>query len=148
MKLILTTAIDHLGNAGDIVDVRPGYGRNYLLPQGHAIAWTRGAEKQIDTIKRVRDAREVRNIDQAQELRDQIERLKIQVKARASSSGTLFGAITPAALVQAIKAAGGPAVDKDAITIDKPIKTVGAHQIGVKLHGAVTARVPVSIVAG
>ncbi|MDR0960792.1 MAG: 50S ribosomal protein L9 [Propionibacteriaceae bacterium] len=147
MKLILTTAVDKLGIAGDIVDVKPGYGRNFLLPQGRAIAWTKGAEKQIDGIKRARDAREIRGIDHANQVRQQLEGLNVTLKARAAEGGTLFGAITPATLAQAVKQAGGPAVDKRAITIAKPIKTIGLHTIGIKLHDAVTAHVAVSIVA-
>ncbi|MDR2975177.1 MAG: 50S ribosomal protein L9 [Propionibacteriaceae bacterium] len=147
MKLILTTAVDKLGIAGDIVDVRPGYGRNYLLPQGHAIAWTKGAEKQIVGIKRARDAREIRGIDHAADVRTQIEALPVKIKARAGESGTLFGAITAAALALAVKAAGGPAIDKRSVRLTKPIKTLGTHSFDVKLHDAVTAHVPVEVVA-
>ena len=147
MKLILTTAVDKLGIAGDIVDVRPGYGRNFLLPQGRAIAWSRGAEKQIEGIKRARDAREIRGIDHAGEVRAQLEGLNITIKARSGASGTLFGAVTTAALAQAIKSSGGPTVDKRSISVVKPIKTLGTHTIAVKLHDAVTAHIPVDIVA-
>jgi len=146
MKLILTTAVDKLGLAGDIVDVRPGYGRNFLLPQGHAIMWTRGAEKQIEGIQRARDAREIRGIDHANEVRTQLEGLTIKVKARAGESGTLFGSVTHASLAQAVKTAGGPAIDKHSIQLTKPIKTVGHHTIGIKLHDAVTAHVSVEVV--
>jgi len=146
MKLILTTAVDKLGIAGDIVDVRPGYGRNFLLPQGRAIAWTRGAEKQIVGIKRARDAREIRGADHASEIRAQLEALTIQVKARSGTSGTLFGAVTSAALALAVKAAGGPAIDKRSITVAKPIKTLGTHTIAIKLHDAVTAHIPIEVV--
>jgi len=148
MKLILTTAVDKLGIAGDIVDVRPGYGRNFLLPQGRAIAWTRGAEKQIAGIKRARDAREIRGVDHAQEVRSQLEGLTVQVKARAGETGTLFGSVTPASLALAVKAAGGPAIDKRSIHLAKPIKTLGTHTVGIKLHDAVTAHIPVEVVAG
>ncbi|MDR0285190.1 MAG: 50S ribosomal protein L9 [Propionibacteriaceae bacterium] len=147
MKLILTTAVNNLGVAGDIVDVRSGYGRNFLLPQGHAIAWTRGAEKQIVGIKRARDAREIRGIDHASEIRAQLETLNITVKARSGASGTLFGAVTSSALALAVKSAGGPAIDKRAITVAKPIKTLGTHMVGIKLHDAITAHVPVEVVA-
>ena len=146
MKLILTTAVDKLGVAGDIVDVRPGYGRNFLLPQGRAIAWTRGAEKQIDGIKRARDAREIRGIDHAGEVRSQLEGLSVKVKARAGESGTLFGSITHASLALAVKAAGGPAIDKRSIQLVKPIKTLGTHLVGIKLHDAVTAHIPVEVI--
>jgi len=146
MKLILTTAVDKLGVAGDIVDVKPGYGRNFLLPQGHAITWSRGAEKQIEGIRRARDAREIRGIDHAAQVRSQLEGLAIKVKARAGDTGVLFGSVTHATLALAVKAAGGPAVDKRSIQVAKPIKTLGTHTIGIKLHDAVTAHVPVEVV--
>ena len=146
MKLILTAAVDNLGVAGDVVDVKPGYGRNFLLPQGYAIAWTRGAEKQIEGIKRARDAREVRGVEHAQELRTQIEELTIKVPARAAESGSLFGAVTAANLALAVKKAGGPAIDKRSVSFAKPVKTVGNHVASVKLHPAVTARVGFEVI--
>ena len=129
MKLILTAAVDNLGLAGDIVEVKDGYGRNYLVPRGFAIGWTQGGEKQIEGIKRSRDAREIRSVDHAQEVRTQLEGLTIELGVRAGETGKLFGAVTPADVVGAIKKAGGPAVDKRAVEIAKPIKTVGrAHR--------------------
>ena len=77
MKLILTAAVDNLGLAGDIVEVKDGYGRNYLVPRGYAIRWTKGGEKQIEGIKRSRDAREIRSLDHAQEVRTQLEGLEV-----------------------------------------------------------------------
>lgn len=147
MKLILTTAVDKVGIAGDIVEVKDGYGRNFLLPRGDAIAWTRGAEKQIDGIKRARDAREIRGVDHAQEVRTQIEDLKVTIPVRSSESGKLFGAVTAADLAGAIKKSGGPAVDKRSIEIAKPIRTLGSHTVGVKLHEAVIAHLPVEVVS-
>ena len=147
MKLILTAAVDHLGIAGDIVEVKDGYGRNYLLPQGFAIRWTRGAEKQIEGINRAREARTVRDHAHAGELRTQLESLDVQVPARVSAEGKLFGAITAADIASAIKKAGGPAVDKRSVQIGKPIKTVGEHKVGVKLTDAVVAHLPVQVVS-
>ncbi len=148
MKLILTAAVDNLGVAGDIVEVKDGYGRNFLIPRHFAIRWTKGGEKQIDGIKRSRDAREIRGLDHAQEIRSQIEGLTIQLERKAGETGKLFGAITSADLVGAIKKSGGPSLDKRSIEIAKPIKTVGSHTVGVKLHDAVTAHLPVTVVAG
>lgn len=105
MKLILTSTVDKIGIAGDVVEVKDGYGRNYLLPQGKAIRWTRGTEKQIEGIKRSRDAREIRGVDHANEIRSQIEDLKIQVPARVSDAGHLFGSVTASDLVVAVKKA-------------------------------------------
>ncbi len=148
MKLILTAAVNKLGIAGDIVDVKPGYGRNFLLPQGYAIAWTKGAEKQILGIQRARDAREIRGIEHANQVRNQLEALGVSLSARTGSDeGKLYGAITPADVVAAVKKAGGPALDKRSVVIAKPIKTTGTHTVGIKLHDAVTAHINVDVVA-
>ncbi|MDA8439262.1 MAG: 50S ribosomal protein L9 [Propionibacterium sp.] len=147
MKLILTAAVDNLGLAGDIVDVKPGYGRNFLLPRSYAIAWTKGAEKQIEGIKRARDAREIRGIEHAQQVRVQLEGISVTLSARAGDSGKLFGAVTAADVALAVKKAGGPTIDKRAVVITKPIKTVGSHTVGVKLHEAVIAHIPVEVSA-
>ena len=147
MKIILTSTVEKLGIAGDIVEVKDGYARNYLVPQGKAIAWTRGAEKQIEGIKRARDAREIRGVEHAQEIREQLEGLNVAVAARVADSGQLFGAVTTAELALAVKKAGGPAIDKRSVSFAKPVKTAGAHFASVKLHGAVTAKVPFEVVA-
>ena len=147
MKLILTAAVDHLGIPGEIVEVKDGYGRNYLLPRGFAIKWTKGAEKQIEGIKRARDAREIRNVEHAKEIRGQLEELAVSLPANAGENGKLFGAVTPADIVLAVKKAGGPAVDKRSIEIAKPIKSVGTHTVGLKLTSGVVAHINVDVVA-
>ena len=147
MKLILTAAVDHLGIPGEIVEVKDGYGRNYLLPRGFAIKWTKGAEKQSDGIKRARDAREIRNVEHAKEIRAQLEQLAVSLPANAGESGKLFGAVTPADIVLAVKKAGGPAVDKRAVEIAKPIKAVGTHTVGLKLTSGVVAHIDVNVVS-
>ena len=147
MKLILTSTVDKLGIAGDVVEVKDGYGRNFLLPQGKAIRWTRGTEKQIEGIKRARDAREVRGVEHAQELRAQLEGLTVSVAARVSEQGHLFGAVTASDVAVAVKKAGGPTIDKRAVSFAKPVKSVGSHTAAVKLHSAVTAHVPFAVVA-
>jgi large subunit ribosomal protein L9 len=147
MKLILTAAVDNLGVAGDVVEVKDGYGRNYLVPRGFAIRWTRGGEKQIDGIKRSRDAREIRGIDHAQEVRSKLEDLGVELSVRAGATGKLFGAVTAADVAGAIKKAGNVSVDKRSVEILKPIKTVGNHTVGVKLHDAVTAHIQLAVVA-
>lgn len=147
MKLILTAAVDKLGLAGDVVEVKDGYGRNFLVPRGFAIRWTKGGEKQIAGIKRSRDAREIRGLDHANEIKTQLEDLSIELGVRAGDTGKLFGAITAADVAGAIKKSGGPAVDKRTVEIGKPIKALGTHTVGVKLHDAVTAHVKLAVVA-
>jgi large subunit ribosomal protein L9 len=146
MKLILTAAVDKLGLAGDVVEVKDGYGRNFLVPRGLAIAWTKGAEKQIAGIKRSRDAREIRGLDHAQQVRGELEGLTLELGVRAGETGKLFGAVTPADVIGAIKKAGGPSVDKRSVQISKPIKYLGVHTVGIKLHEAVIAHLQISVV--
>jgi large subunit ribosomal protein L9 len=148
MKLILTQEVDGLGTPGDIVEVKDGYGRNYLLPRGLAAGWTKGGEKQVAQFKRARGAREIRDHDTAESVRADLEATKVKVAARTGEGGRLFGAVTVGDIVEAIAAAGGPAVDKRKIQIAHPIKTVGAHQVTVRLHADSLAQVTVDVVAG
>lgn len=145
MKLILTAPVEHLGVPGDIVEVRDGYGRNYLIPQGFAIKATKGAEKQIEGIKRARDAREIRGIDHANQVREQLEALDVVVDVNADATGKLFGAVTPSQVAQAILKTGGPNIDRRAIVIEKPIKLVGKHTVGIQLHEAVIAHIVIDV---
>lgn len=148
MKLILTAAVEHLGVAGDVVDVKDGYGRNFLLPRGYAITWTRGAATQIEGIKRARDAREIRSTEHAQQIREQLEALSVSLPAQAAGeTGKLFGAVTAADIALAVKKAGGPAIDKRSVEIAKPIKTVGTHTVGIKLTSGVVAHIAVAVAA-
>jgi large subunit ribosomal protein L9 len=146
MKIILTQEVSGLGAPGDIIEVKDGYGRNYLLPQGFAIRWTRGAEKQVSVIKRARDAREIRDLGQANQVKQQLSDLKVTLTARSGSGGRLFGSITPAEIVDAVKAAGGPLLDRRRLEMPGHIKTTGAYNVQVKLHPEVTASFPVTVV--
>ena len=146
MKLILTQEVAGLGAPGDVVDVKDGYGRNYLVPRGDAIRWTKGAEKQIASIKRARDVRQIHDLDHASDVKAQLEALTVTLAARAGEAGRLFGSVTVGDVADAVKAAGGPDVDKRRIEIGTPIKTVGAHQVSIRLHPDVAATVGVEIV--
>ena len=148
MKLILTQAVDGLGQPGDVVEVKDGYGRNFLQPRGLAVAWTKGGEKQVTQIKRAQKAKAIRGLDHAKEIKAALEATSVQLVAHAGSTGKLFGSITAADVAVAVRNAGGPALDKRALTIAKPIKAVGKHKVQVKLHDSVTANVVVSVVAG
>jgi len=147
MKLILTREVSGLGLPGDIVEVADGYGRNYLVPRGSAILWTKGAEKQIAQIKRARDAREIRSLEHAQEIKAQLEALSVTIAARAGEGGKLFGSVTQADVAGAVKAAGGPIVDKKRVHLPGHIKSLGAHTITIELHPDVVASVPLTVQA-
>jgi large subunit ribosomal protein L9 len=145
MKLILTSEVDGLGAPGDVVEVKDGYGRNYLVPQGLAMRATRGAEKQVASIKRAREVREVRDLGHAKEIKAQLEALSVSLPTRAGSGGRLFGSVTASDIVDAVKASGGPVLDKRRIELAAPIKTVGSHQIVVRIHPEVSAKVAVEV---
>jgi large subunit ribosomal protein L9 len=146
MKLILTQEVTGLGAPGDVVEVAGGYGRNYLVPRGLAMRWTRGAEKQIDLIKRARSAREIRGVDDAKAAAGKLAALTVRLQTRAGGGGRLFGSVSPADIAAAVTAAGGPDLDKRRIEIANPIKTVGAHQVTIRLHPEVSATLDVLVV--
>ena len=141
MKLILTQEVSGLGAAGDIVEVKDGYGRNFLLPRGFAISWTRGGEKQVTQIKRARKGREVRDRDHANEIKQSLESMVIVVPAKAGATGKLFGSITTADIAAAVKAAGDISIDKRKVHLAGAIKTVGNHKATVDVHPGVSANV-------
>ena len=147
MKIILTQEVSGLGTPGDVVEVRDGYGRNYLLPQGFAIPWTRGAEKQITLIKRARSAREIRDLGHANEVKDQLEALTIKMSVRAGDGGRLYGSITPAEIVDAVRQAGGPELDRRRVELPGHVKSVGDYKVRVKLHPEVAANFTLSVSA-
>ena len=115
MKLILTREVAGLGTAGDVVNVKDGFARNFLLPRGNAIAWTQGGEKQIEGIRRARSAREVRDIDHAKEIKAKLESASVVSKAKVGAKGALFGSVTDKDLALAIKTATGLDIDRHSI---------------------------------
>jgi large subunit ribosomal protein L9 len=147
MKIILTHEVSGLGAAGDVVDVKDGYARNYLIPRSFAIRWTKGGEKDVEQIRRARKIREIATIEQANAVKAQLESVKVRLATRSGDAGRLFGSVTPADIASAIKAAGGPDVDKRRIEVGAPIKTLGSHRVSVRLHSDVAATVGVEVVA-
>jgi large subunit ribosomal protein L9 len=146
MKLILTQEVTGLGGPGDIVEVKDGYGRNFLVPRGLAMTWTRGGEKQVAQIRRGREVREIRDRGQAQEVAAQLSALKVTLPTRAGQGGRLFGSVTAADVVDAVKRAGGPALDRRRVELPTAhIKTVGTHTVSVRLHPEVVATVDVEV---
>ena len=131
-----------------MVDVAAGYGRNYLIPRGFAMLWTRGAEKQIELIKRARSAREIRGAEDAKVIAGELEELHVRMRRRAGGNGRLFGSVGPADIASAVKSAGGPELDRRRIEVPDPIKTTGSHNIKVRLHPEVSAAVAIEVQAG
>lgn len=149
MKLILTAAVENLGVAGDVVEVKNGYGRNYLLPRGLAIVATRGAEKQIEGIRRAQEARAIRDLDHARELKAQLDALEgITIPVRTSEKGKIYGSVNADDIVAAIEAADGPKLDKRTVKLPKAlIKKTGKYQVDVQLHSNIAAQVKFEVVA-
>ena len=146
MKLILTREVNGLGQPGDVVTVADGYARNFLLPNGNAIAWSQGGEKQIEGIRRARTAREIRDLDHAKQIKSSLEANDITVKVKVGSEGRLFGSVTDKDVAASIKAAVGVDVDRHRIKMDKHIKLVGKYVAKVSLQGSVVANVTVDVV--
>ena len=150
MKLILTQEVGGLGSAGDIVEVKDGYGRNFLIPQGFAIRWTKGGERTVESIRKARSSREVRDLDHAQEIKARLEGTTVSLPVRAGEGGRLFGAVTVSDIAGAINSAASEkdAIDKRKIILGNPIKSLGSHQVTVKVHDEVDATVNLNVVAG
>ncbi|SMC64449.1 50S ribosomal protein L9 [Janibacter indicus] len=148
MKVILTHEVTGLGTAGDVVDVKPGYARNFLFRRGLATAWTKGAQKQVEAIAAGRAARAVKSLEEAQSIKGNLEAQQVTISAHAGDSGRLFGAVTSREVAEAVKAGGGPELDRRTIEIPTPIKSVGPAQALVHLHPEVQATVALEVVAG
>jgi large subunit ribosomal protein L9 len=140
MKIILTHEVPNLGSAGDVVEVKNGYGRNYLLPQGLAIAWTKGGQKEVDAIQRARAARQIHDLDQARTVAEQLKTTDAHIVARTGDGDRLFGSITAVDVVKAVDEAGGPKIDRRRVELPAAIKSVGTYDVAVKLHPEVTAK--------
>jgi large subunit ribosomal protein L9 len=147
MKLILTQQVTGLGEPGDIVEVKDGYGRNYLVPRGLAIRWSKGGESQVAQLRRGRDAREIRDLGEARQVADQLAALEVTLTSRAGDGGRLFGSVTTTDVVEAVAAAGGPKLDRRRLELPSAhIKNVGTHAVSVRLHPEVTASVTIEVV--
>jgi large subunit ribosomal protein L9 len=146
MKLILTQEVDGLGAAGDVVEVRDGYGRNFLIPRGFGMRWTKGGERTIESIKAARASRVVADLDHAKQIKTKLESATVNLPVRAGEGGRLFGAVTVNDIASAVSATGVD-VDKRKIVVGNPIKSLGSHQVVVKVHDEVDATVQLNVVS-
>src|SRR4051794_1419107 len=147
MKIVLRTDVEQLGKKGDLLEVAPGYARNYLVPRGLAILASRGAEKQAVAMRRNREVRDSREREQAQAAAAKLVATPVQVPARAGEGGKLFGSGTSTDIAAAIEAATGVAGGRRKISLDEPLKAVGPADVEVALHGDVRVTVTVEVVA-
>jgi large subunit ribosomal protein L9 len=146
VKLILVQSIHRLGEAGDLVTVKPGFARNFLLPQGKALLATESRVKEFEHKRRIAEDKAARELKDLQAVKKQLEALKIEVGARAGESGKLFGSVTAAQIADKIEAAG-LAIDRRRIDLRDPIKEVGEHKVAVKLRRELVALVTIHVVA-
>jgi large subunit ribosomal protein L9 len=146
-KLILTSEVTGLGSAGDVVDVKNGYARNYLIPQGFAVSWSRGGEKQIEQIKAARAARELATLEDAQALKAKLEESPIKLTVKAGREGRLFGSVKTADVASAVEAAGLGSIDKQTIELASAVKSTGRYEAPVRLREDVVAALQLDVVA-
>ena len=146
-KLILTNEVAGLGSAGDVVDVKDGYARNFLIPNGLAVVWTRGGEKQVTQIRAAREARAIASEEVALELKSKLEGTTIKIAVKAGSNGRLFGAVKTSDVAEAVTALGFGDLDKRKIQIASKISTVGEYEASVRLNNDLVAQVKLNVVA-
>lgn len=145
-KLILTNEVSGLGSAGDVVEVKNGYARNYLVPRGFAVMWSKGGEKQVEQIKAAREARHMADVEAVTILKAKLEEAPIKITIKAGKEGRLFGAVKHGDVADAISAAGLGSVDKRKIEFAAPIKNTGDHEATVRI-GEVVANLKLQVVA-
>lgn len=145
-KLILNQEVDGLGAAGDVVDVKAGYARNLLLPRGWATPWTQGAQKQIDSLRKARQARQLADRDQAIELKGKVEGTTARVELKAGKGGRLFGAVTPAIVAEALSTATGHTFDRRQVAIASHVKTTGSYTATVRVHDEIVANAKFDVI--
>ena len=145
MKLILTHDVDNLGEAGEVVDVADGYGNNFLMPRGLAMRATRGALADAEAISRARRKREARSVAEAEERRAELERRPVTIQANAGEDGTLYGSIGTTTVAKAVTDQLGVVIDRRKVMLDKPLKELGEHEVGVRIHRDVNATLRVVV---
>ncbi len=144
VKLILKESVHALGEAGDLVSVKPGYARNYLIPQGKAILATESRVKEMEHHQRVVAEKVAREMKDLRALKERLDALRLEVSARAGEEGKLFGSVTSARIGELL-AEKGYEIDRRRIELGDPIKEVGEHTVPIKLHREVVANVKVSV---
>lgn len=145
-KLILTNEVSGLGSAGDVVEVKDGYARNYLIPNGLAVIWSRGGEKQVTSIRAARQARAIASEEEAKALKAKLEEKAIRIAVKAGKDGRLFGSVKTSDVVDAVAAAGLGDVDKRKVEFVSAIKSTGEYEATVRV-GDLVANLKLQVVA-
>ncbi|HZI38821.1 MAG TPA: 50S ribosomal protein L9 [Acidimicrobiia bacterium] len=146
MKIVLRADVANLGNKGDLVDVAPGYARNYLVPKGLAMAATEGVMRQAESMRRSRQVRDMRDKEGAEAVARQLAATRIQITARSGEGGRLFGSVTSTDIAEAVEAQTGIHLDRRKLHIES-LKTLGAHEIPIRLHSEVEVPLTIDVVS-
>ncbi len=145
MKVILTQDVEQLGHASTLHDVKPGFARNYLIPKGLAQAATAGTIKQVQERQAAEERRLAKLEAEQQDLKNRIDGLRLEFVARAGAQGRLYGSITSADIAERLIAQVGEEIDRRKVDLDDPIRTVGTHEVPVKLHTDVQFRITLEV---
>lgn len=146
MKVLLRSDVDGVGKKGDIIDVADGFGRNFLVPKGYAITASPGVEKQAAQMRRSRAVKDASDRAGAEEIAKVLVPTVVRVTARAGAEGKLFGSITTSDVADAVRAQTGIELDRRLLVLDEPIKTLGTHAVGAKLHTDVEFQISLEVV--
>lgn len=147
MRVVLREDLDKLGKKGDVCDVADGYARNFLIPRGHAIAATKGIEKQATAMRRSRDVRDTADRQAAETIARQLVAHTVQISARAGAEGKLFGSVTTTEIAEAVQAQTGVELDRRKLHLDEPIRSIGTHELPVRLHSDVQFTLTIEVSA-
>ena len=147
MRIILRSDVANVGRKGDVLDVSDGFARNYLVPKGLAMRATDGAMAQAAAMRRARDLKEAKDRAGAEEVARRLTPVVIRIPARAGAEGRLFGSVTTADIVEAVASQTGVTVDRRRVHLDEPIKSLGTHDVPLKLHADVEAHLQVEVVS-
>ena len=147
MKVVLRADLENVGKKGDIVEVADGFGRNFLIPKGHALLATKGVEAQAAAMRRSRDVKDAADREAGETVARTLVPAVIKVSARAGADGRLFGSVTTADVVEAVESQTGIALDRRRLHLDDPIRSIGVHEVPVKLHADVEFRLTVEVAA-
>jgi large subunit ribosomal protein L9 len=144
-RILLRSDVTGVGKRGDILEVADGYARNFLLPKGHAILASAGVEAQATAMRRARDLRDARDRESAQTIARTLVPQVVHIPAKAGAEGKLFGSVTSSDVVDAVAAQTGVELDRRRLQLDEPIKSLGTHEVPVKLHADVEFRITVEV---
>jgi large subunit ribosomal protein L9 len=147
VKIVLRSDVANLGRKGDLVEVADGYARNYLVPKGLAITASKGSARQSEAMRRSRQVRDTKEREGAEAMARLLETRRIEITARAGEGGRLFGSVTTTDVAEALEAQAGVHLDRRKLHLDEPIKTLGVHEVPVRLHPEVPVVITVEVVA-